>query len=203
MLFCRPDWEKIAIRVSHMSRAAQVEHSSWGRVTDCQNWNPADGPSKHLTQAMESFPSGHTANAFAAATFLALYLNGKLKAFSDYHTSYWKMLAILAPLIAACFVAGSVVIDHVSPRTPISKLQALTVHRRITIYMTWPCLFPLVWPWPCSHTALISHRFSTTGRIISTCHGLALTKALIERHKRLLTTCHHTGKTPDFGSMIT
>lgn len=58
--------------------------------------------------------SGHTASAFLVGTFLALYLNAKLKAFSSYHTSFWKMLVVLSPVIGAAFIAGSLVSDHAS-----------------------------------------------------------------------------------------
>ncbi len=63
---------------------------------------------------MQSFPSGHTGSAFACGVFLALYLNAKLKAFSDYNTSFWKMVAVVSPIIGAIIVAGGLTIDHVS-----------------------------------------------------------------------------------------
>lgn len=63
---------------------------------------------------MTSFPSGHTSESFMAGTFLALYLNAKLKPFADFHTSFWKMVAVMAPVIGAMFVAGSLVADRVS-----------------------------------------------------------------------------------------
>ena len=66
--------------------------------------------------AMTSFPSGHTSEAFVAGTFLALYLNAKLKPFSDFHTSFWKMVVVMAPLIGAILIAGSLVADRVSDR---------------------------------------------------------------------------------------
>lgn len=62
---------------------------------------------------MQSFPSGHTGTASTVGVFLALYLNAKLKAFSDYQTSYWKMIAVLSPLGGAGCVAGLLVIDGV------------------------------------------------------------------------------------------
>lgn len=70
---------------------------------------------------MQSFPSGHTGTATTVSVFLALYLNAKLKAFSDYQTSQWKMIAVLSPLGGAGCVAGLLVIDGVraqSKRTP-------------------------------------------------------------------------------------
>ena len=52
--------------------------------------------------------------AFTAATILTLYFNAKLKAFSDYHTSAWKMLAVGTPLLLATFIAVIIIIEHVS-----------------------------------------------------------------------------------------
>ena len=80
--------------------------NQWATVSSCT------GESTRF--ALESFPSGHTASAFSVGVFLALYLNAKLKAFSDYHTSFWKMMAVLAPVFGAFFVAGSLLVDHVS-----------------------------------------------------------------------------------------
>ena len=65
-----------------------------------------------LLSTMQSFPSGHTAESFFVGTFLALYLNAKLKAFSDYHTSLWKWLAIMSPLFGSCLLAGTLVVDR-------------------------------------------------------------------------------------------
>lgn len=68
---------------------------------------------KHLqVSAMQSFPSGHTSESFFVGTFLALYLNAKLKAFSDYHTSFWKWLAVMLPLFGSCLIAGTLVVDR-------------------------------------------------------------------------------------------
>ena len=61
---------------------------------------------------MQSFPSGHTSESFFVGTFLALYLNAKLKAFSDYHTSFWKWLVVMSPLFGACLIAGTLVVDR-------------------------------------------------------------------------------------------
>lgn len=56
---------------------------------------------------------GHTIEAFCAGVFLSLYLNAKLKACSDYHTSFWKLIVVLSPIVGAAFIAASVVVDHV------------------------------------------------------------------------------------------
>ncbi len=44
--------------------------------------------------------------------FLALYLNAKLKAFADYHTGFWKWLAVMSPLFGSCLAAGTLAIDR-------------------------------------------------------------------------------------------
>lgn len=69
---------------------------------------------KNIKFGMQAFPSGHTMTAFTVGVFVALYLNAKLKAFSDYHTSYWKMVIVITPVLAAGFVAATVMVDHVS-----------------------------------------------------------------------------------------
>lgn len=57
---------------------------------------------------------GHTIEAFCAGVFLSLYLNAKLKACSDYHTSFWKLMVVLSPIVGAAIIAASVAVDHVS-----------------------------------------------------------------------------------------
>lgn len=68
-------------------------------------------PSKQQLFVMQSFPSGHTSESFFLGTFLALYLNAKLKAFSDYHTGMWKWLAVMLPVFGSCLMAGTLVVD--------------------------------------------------------------------------------------------
>jgi diacylglycerol diphosphate phosphatase / phosphatidate phosphatase len=43
------------------------------------------GDEKEINDSLESFPSGHTTAAFGGFVFLYLYLNAKLKVFSNYH----------------------------------------------------------------------------------------------------------------------
>ena len=70
---------------------------------------------------------------------MAFYLNAKLKAFSDYHTSIWKMFLVLSPLLGALFIAASVTMHHVSVKcTPSIKnltsslAYALQTRARVT-----------------------------------------------------------------------
>ena len=75
--------------------------------------------------AWESFPSGHTGSSFTAGTFLAIYLNAKIKAFSNYNTSFWKYMCVLAPLLGAALISTGMIIDCVSayPATTSSRSE--------------------------------------------------------------------------------
>jgi len=64
-----------------------------------------------IQDAFRSFPSGHSSTAFAAMTFLSLYLAGKLHMFNFNGDSY-KSFIISAPLIAAFLVAISRTQDY-------------------------------------------------------------------------------------------
>jgi len=103
----------------------QPDYARPGAIID-QTYNSKYGPrfasvAKACTQkdkatlrfAMEAFPSGHTASAFVVGVFLSLYLNAKLKAFSDYHTSFWKMMIVMIPTVVALIAASTLTIDHV------------------------------------------------------------------------------------------
>jgi membrane-associated phospholipid phosphatase len=50
------------------------------------------GKKSDIDDSLESFPSGHTTAAFGGFIFLYLYLNAKLKVWSNYHPAYWKLI---------------------------------------------------------------------------------------------------------------
>lgn len=70
------------------------------------------GDKAEINDALESMPSGHTTAAFAGFVFLYLYLNAKLKVFSNYHPAFWKLIAIYAPLLGAVLIGGALTIDE-------------------------------------------------------------------------------------------
>jgi len=70
------------------------------------------GDRNEINDSLESFPSGHSTAAFAGFVFLSLYLNGKLKVFSNYHPAFWKLIAFYAPLLGATLIAGALTIDE-------------------------------------------------------------------------------------------
>jgi len=70
------------------------------------------GDEKQINDSLESMPSGHSTAAFAGFIFLYLYLNAKLKVFSNYQPSMWKLTAVYAPVLGACLIAGALTIDE-------------------------------------------------------------------------------------------
>lgn len=84
------------------------------------HWGLAAGDSSSssdsdLRDAVASFPSGHAASVFAGMLFLALYLNAKFKVFGPraVPAAAWGLgLLVLLPLLAACLVCASLVVDH-------------------------------------------------------------------------------------------
>ncbi|KAM0752350.1 acid phosphatase/Vanadium-dependent haloperoxidase [Meredithblackwellia eburnea MCA 4105] len=70
------------------------------------------GDKKQINDSLESMPSGHSTAAWAGLLFLALYLNGKLKLFSDYRPQFWKMTAFFAPILGAFLISGALTIDE-------------------------------------------------------------------------------------------
>lgn len=70
------------------------------------------GDPKEINDSLESMPSGHTTAAFAGFVYLYLYLNAKLKVFSNYHPAMWKLIAIYAPILGACLIGGALTIDE-------------------------------------------------------------------------------------------
>ncbi|KAF3122665.1 hypothetical protein TWF703_001175 [Orbilia oligospora] len=81
---------------------------SWFEICKPQT----DGPGVGFDgTCLESFPSGHVATSFAAAVFLSLYINAKLKIFSDYRVNPIIMVLFLTPLTLAVLMGGAISAD--------------------------------------------------------------------------------------------
>jgi len=72
------------------------------------------GNPDQIDDSLESMPSGHTTAAFAGFVFLYLYLNAKLKVFSNHHPAMWKLVAIYAPILGACLIGGALYVNNIS-----------------------------------------------------------------------------------------
>ncbi|KAI3320699.1 PAP2 superfamily-domain-containing protein [Xylariaceae sp. AK1471] len=98
----------------------------------CTTTNP-----RYLRNAMQSFPSGHSTTITAAAVFICLYLNAKLKIFANYHTPLWKLIALVLPLLAAVLFMGTLIIDNthswydIAGGATIGTFMAFTAFRMV------------------------------------------------------------------------
>ncbi|KAM7183382.1 Phosphatidic acid phosphatase type 2/haloperoxidase [Rhypophila sp. PSN 637] len=109
------------------------------------------GDDKEINDSLESMPSGHTTAAFAGFVFLSLYLNAKLKVWSNYHPHMWKLVAIWAPVLGACLIGGSLTIDEfhnwydVFAGAVIGTVMALSAYRMV---------YASIWDWRINHIPL-------------------------------------------------
>ncbi|KAH8908534.1 PAP2-domain-containing protein [Coniochaeta sp. PMI_546] len=109
------------------------------------------GDIDEIDDSLESMPSGHTTAAFAGFVFLYLYLNAKLKVFSNYHPAMWKLIAIAIPLLIACLVGGALSVDafhnwyDVLAGAVIGTVMAFSAYR-----MTYAA----IWDWRYNHIPL-------------------------------------------------
>ncbi|KAH6620908.1 phosphatidic acid phosphatase type 2/haloperoxidase [Chaetomium sp. MPI-SDFR-AT-0129] len=109
------------------------------------------GDEKEINDSLESMPSGHTTAAFAGFVFLYLYLNAKLKVFSNYHPAMWKLIVLYAPILGACLIGGALTIDEfhnwydVLAGALIGTAMAFSAYR-----MTYAA----VWDWRWNHIPL-------------------------------------------------
>lgn len=109
------------------------------------------GDEKEINDSLESFPSGHTTAAFAGFIYLYLYLNAKLKVFSNYHPAMWKLVALYAPVLGAVLIGGALTIDEyhnwydVFAGAVIGTMMAFSAYR-----MTYAS----IWDWRFNHIPL-------------------------------------------------
>ncbi|EAT90352.1 hypothetical protein HBI56_048470 [Parastagonospora nodorum] len=112
------------------------------------------GDKKQINDSLESMPSGHTTAAFAGFVFLYLYLNAKLKVFSNYHPAMWKLIAIYAPLLGACLIGGALTIDEfhnwydIFAGAVIGTMMAFSSYRMV---------YASVWDFRFNHIPLLRH----------------------------------------------
>ncbi|KAK7752145.1 hypothetical protein SLS62_005889 [Diatrype stigma] len=116
------------------------------------------GDQNEINDSLESFPSGHSTAAFAGFVYLYLYLNAKLKVFSNYHPAMWKLVLIYAPILGATLIAGALTIDEyhhwwdVLAGAVIGTVMAFSAYRMV---------YAAVWDWRFNHIPLNRTNAST------------------------------------------
>ena len=109
------------------------------------------GDQNEIDDSLESFPSGHSTAAFAGFVFLYLYLNAKLKVWSNYHPAMWKLIATYAPILGATLIAGALTIDEYHnwydclAGAIIGTAMAFSAYRMV---------YASIWDWRVNHIPL-------------------------------------------------
>jgi diacylglycerol diphosphate phosphatase / phosphatidate phosphatase len=83
------------------------------------------GDRNSIDDSLESFLSGHSTAAFAGFIFLYLYLNAKLKVFSNHHPVTWKLVATYTPVLGATLISGTLAIDEYHNRYDVGTCTIL------------------------------------------------------------------------------
>jgi len=109
------------------------------------------GDEKEINDSLESFPSGHTTAAFAGFVFLSLYLNAKLKVFSNYHPALWKLALVMAPLLGATLIGGALTIDEFHHPHDII---AGAIIGTIMAFSSYRMCYAAIWDWRWNHIPL-------------------------------------------------
>ncbi|CAD6444516.1 2f5a4c19-cbae-4962-b20a-14172f85d918 [Sclerotinia trifoliorum] len=109
------------------------------------------GDEDEIDDSLESFPSGHSTAAFAGFVFLSLYLNAKLKVWSNYHPAMWKLIVTYAPILGATLIAGALTIDEYHnwydclAGAIIGTVMAFSAYRMV---------YASIWDWRTNHIPL-------------------------------------------------
>lgn len=109
------------------------------------------GDIDEIDDSLESFPSGHTTAAFAGFVFLYLYLNAKLKVFSNYHPAMWKLIVIYAPILGAVLIGGALTIDEFHNWYDICFGALIGT---VMAFSSYRMTYAAIWDWRFNHIPL-------------------------------------------------
>ncbi|KAK3725533.1 hypothetical protein LTR37_000503 [Vermiconidia calcicola] len=112
------------------------------------------GDKRQINDALESMPSGHTTAAFAGFIFLYLYLNAKLKIWSNYHPAYWKLIVTYMPVLGAVLIGGALTIDEYHNWYDI---VAGALIGTIMAFSSYRMVYASVWDFRFNHVPLVRH----------------------------------------------
>ncbi|KAH8789863.1 putative lipid phosphate phosphatase 1 [Hyaloscypha sp. PMI_1271] len=109
------------------------------------------GDQNEIDDSLESFPSGHSTAAFAGFVFLYLYLNAKLKVWSNYHPAMWKLIATYAPILGATLIAGALTIDEYHNWY---DCLAGAIIGTVMAFSSYRMVYAGIWDWRVNHIPL-------------------------------------------------
>lgn len=123
--------------------------------------NVCTGDKRQINNSLESFPSSQSTVAFSGFVYLAIYLNAKLKIWSNYHSAMWKMALLWSPILIASLISASLTIDGFHNWYDclvggiIGTVMSLSAYRMV---------FASIWDYHNNHIPLNRHAPFSTGR---------------------------------------
>ncbi|ETS79532.1 hypothetical protein PFICI_09385 [Pestalotiopsis fici W106-1] len=113
-----------------------------------------------LDNAMQSFPSGHASTVFSGMVFLFLYLNAKLKVFSNYQPAMWKLVLIFVPILVATLVGGSLSVDNSHNWYDIVAGAIIGI---VFGFASYRIMYAAIWDYRINHIPLNRHKSFVQG----------------------------------------
>lgn len=110
--------------------------------------NPNKG---QLKTAMTSFPSGHSTAAAASAVFLFLWLNAKLKVWSNFQPAFGWLALTFAPLLLGALMCLTLTIDMAHHWYDI--LAGATIGS-VSAVASYRANYAAIWDWRYNHIPL-------------------------------------------------
>ncbi|KAJ9139439.1 Phosphatidic acid phosphatase beta [Pleurostoma richardsiae] len=141
---CKPDASQVANAVGSGYNAAGFNQIYFTREI-------CTGDRDQIDDSLESFPSGHTTAAFAGFVYLYLYLNAKLKVFSNYHPAMWKLIVIYMPILGATLIGGALTIDEFHNWYDI---LAGAIIGTVMAFSAYRMCYAAIWDWRWNHIPL-------------------------------------------------
>ncbi|RFU76037.1 hypothetical protein TARUN_6198, partial [Trichoderma arundinaceum] len=138
---CKPDINRIKNQGLDRSGYLQIYYTR----------DICTGDPDEIDDSLESFPSGHTTAAFAGFVFLYLYLNAKLKVFSNYHPAMWKLVLLYAPILGAVLIGGALTIDEFHNWYDII---AGAIIGTVMAFSAYRMTYAAIWDWRFNHIPL-------------------------------------------------
>ena len=141
---CKPD---ITLAASHNSTGLQGSgfNNMFYTAEICT------GKDSEIQTALRSFPSGHSAGTMAGFGFLFLYMNAKLKVWSNFRPAMWKMVLLFIPVVGAFLQVCVLTVDYAHHWYDIFVGSAIGLLYALSAYRLH---YAGVWDWRYNHIPL-------------------------------------------------
>ena len=126
------------------------------------------GDRNEINDSLESFPSGHITAAFGGFVFLYLYLNAKLKVWSNYHPAYFKLIVTYMPILGATLIGGALTTNEYHDWWDV---VAAAITGTVMAFSAYRMVYASVWDFRFSHVPLMRHIPFTYGDGPAGFHG--------------------------------